>query len=236
MITGADMGVYSSADKKVNGGLGNKMFVIASTIGIAVKQGYDFGFNWNNQEYFVNPLPKLEGKFRPIGVPWGYHDVVCADNSILHGYMQSEKYFDHCADLIRHYFEMKPICEPLVNSVGIHFRDYTTEGVVSCHPEPTTEYYHEALKEFPGLEPVVFTDNIERAKKVVALDCEYISKSPIEDFYLLKNCDGVIGGNSSFSWWAGWLGKKAVMPKIWFGGRKAGYNTNDLYAKKFIIK
>ena len=154
---------------------------------------------------------------------------------MLQGYMQSEKYFAHCADVVRHYFEMKPICETLKNTVGLHFRAYYSEGVADTHPEQTKEYYLKALEHFPGLTSVVFTDNIERAKDVIGLDCEYVSNTPIEDFYQLKNCDGVIMSNSSFSWWAGWLGGKTVAPSVWFGGRKAHFDTSDLYADKFIV-
>ena len=149
--------------------------------------------------------------------------------------MQSEKYFAHCADLIRYYFEMKPICEKLDNTVGLHFRAYSQEEVTAVHPEQTREYYIEALTHFEGLTPVVFTDNIPKAKRAIGLDCQYIRNTPIEDFYQLKNCDGVIMSNSSFSWWAGWLSGKTVAPSRWFAGRKALLDTNDLYADKFII-
>ena len=236
MLTAVNMGQYVKADSNICSGLGNKMFIIASTIGIAIKNGFGFGFDWENQEYFINPLPELEHKqYKLLHIPWGYHDIMCSDDTILSGYIQSEKYFIHCADLIRHYFEMKPICEKLDNTVGLHFRAYSVEGLEGVHPEQTREYYLEALKHFEGLTPVVFTDNIKRAKEVIGLDCEYVSNSPIEDFYQLKNCDGVIMSNSSFSWWAGWLGGRTVAPSNWFTGRKALLDTKDLYADKFII-
>lgn len=236
MITAVNMGNYQKADSQICSGLGNKMFIIASTIGIALKNGLEFGFNWENQEYFVNPLPELHpAGYKRLNVPWGYHDIVCQDNSLLVGYMQSEKYFAHCANVVRHYFQMKPICEKLYNKVGLHFRAYSVEGVSNVHPEPSREYYLKALEHFPGLTPVVFTDNIERAKEAIGIDCEYICNSPIEDFYQLKNCDGVIMSNSSFSWWAGWLNGKAVAPSQWFGGRKANLDTNDLYCKGWTV-
>ena len=229
MITFLDIGKY--------GRFGNQMFQIASTIGIAIKNNYKYGFpEWENQKWFKNPLSVCAvHNFNTFNINWGYHDIRCPDWSTLQGYMQSEKYFAHCADLIKYYFEMNPLLEPLKNTVGLHFRAYSIEGVDSVHPEMSGDYYLEALEHFPGLDPVIFTDNIARAKEIIGLDCEYISNSTIEDFYLLKNCDGVIMANSSFSWWAGWLNGRAVAPTIWFGGRKAGLNTSDLYAEKFIV-
>lgn len=237
MITGADMNIYGRVDQNINAGFGNKLFIIASTIGIAVKYGLEYGWNWNNQDFFVNPLPLLKpGNYQRYNVPWGYYDFVCKDNTCLVGYMQHERYFSHCEDLIRSYFEMKPVSEKLVNTVGLHFRAYSVEGVGSVHPELPREYYEKALKHFPGKTPVVFTDNIERAKQVIGLDCEYRSNTPIEDFYQLRHCDGVIMCASSFSWWCGWLNGRAVIPSYWFIGRNRSMDVSGLYSNKFIIE
>jgi hypothetical protein len=127
---------------------------------------------------------------------------------------------------------MKDICEPLKNTVAIHFRDYKMPNI---YPECTSEYYDKTLKYFPGKQTVVFTDNIEKAKQVIGIDCEYRSGTPIEDFYLMSKCDNVICSNSTFSWWAAWLtGRTAIIPAVWFAGRLSSLSTEGYKHPNFI--
>ncbi len=201
------------------GKFGNQLFQIASTIGIAVKQNRGYGFpEWKYQPFFKNPLPRLKGK-----------------DAWVDKYLQDYRNFDHCKDLIRHYFEMEPITVPLKDTVFIHFRAYGTEGVTDRHPDQTREYYKEAVKQFPNRKFVVFSDDRERAKEVIGMDCEYRSGNEMEDFYLMSHCDGGIIANSSYSWWAGWLsGGKIVAPSYWFCGRKKNNDTSGLYLPNWI--
>jgi len=50
-------------------------------------------------------------------------------------------------------------------------------------------------------------------------------------------CDDMIIANSSFSWWAAWMGvangKRVVAPKKWFNN--APLNPKDIYAEKWIV-
>lgn len=128
------------AFKKIGayGRIGNSMFQIAGTIGIATKCGHEFGFPaWKNydhrdrfgfeedidiQKWFKNPLPKMKkGDYTRVNIKWGYHNIVVPDWSDLKGHMQSEKYFEHCEDLIRYYFEFKDP-EPKKEAIAVHFR------------------------------------------------------------------------------------------------------------------
>jgi len=207
------------------GRFGNQLFQIASTIGLALKEKAPYGFNsWDYESYFVNPLPKIDNNI--------YYTA-------LKGYLQSYKNFEHCYDVIRKQFELKPL--DLVvpeNTVFIHFRAYSNDllgNVTHIHPEQLAEYYQEAIKRFPNKNFIVFTDNINAAKKVLSfLNCEIVSSEKwINDFYVMSKCDGGILANSSFSWWAGWLtGGKVVAPQKWFT-EKATYETNGYYLKQW---
>jgi hypothetical protein len=243
MITSTwiDHSIVASKQKEMPYGLGNTLFIIASTIGIAVKNGYQYGFNsWVNQEFFVNLLPGFSGKPSPFRMPnlyKGYDTGFCGfdvpDNSNLQGYMASEKYFAHCKDLIRYYFTMKPLAKSFEDCVMIHFRDYGIPEFVCLKKD----YYERALSHFEGKTPIIITDNIEAAKKAIGIDCEYLNNSPIIDFYLLSHTSDLIMANSTFSWWASWLsGAKTVAPKQWYDASWQDCPKEDLYCDNWILE
>ncbi len=200
------------------GKFGNQLFQIASTIGLAKQGDLEYCFNgWEYQDYFVNPLPCGLAKYT------------------FSGYLQDYRHFDRCKDLIRYYFEMKPVTQALRDTIFIHYRDYEAEGVSGRHPVQTREYYREAVKHFPGKKFMVFSDNVHKAMQVIDVDCVYSTGSEMYDFYRMSHCDGGIISNSSFSWWAGWLcGGKVVAPSNWFAGRKKDRDTTGLYLPEWI--
>ena len=237
---------YTDASKKLDCSLGNNLFTIAGVIGIAEKNGYEYGFNgWANQKYFVNQLPVLN---KPISKPFqmpvnykgfdlGFRGFDVPDNVQVNGYLGSYKYFEHCFDLIRHYFEMEELCSPLKDCILVHCRDYAKfpEFYKLGH-----EYYKEALERLPKKDIVVVTDNIEYARKVIDLDCGYTCNPPIIDFYLLAHADYLVMANSSFSWWGAFLSQaKTIAPKIWFdpqgGFADCPIKIEDVYCKEWEI-
>lgn len=225
------------ADQRGDNAFGNILFFIASTIGIATKNGYEYGFpEWNNQEYFVNPLPKVkEQSFTNVEIPEGnFQGFDIPDNSSIWGYMQSEKYFAHCKDLIRYYFTLKPVAEPFKDCILIHCRNYDRKYLGMGFNNLGPDYYLRALRYFPDRRVVIVTDNVELAAEKFNCKFEYTSNEPIVDFYLLANADYLIGANSTFSWWGAWLsGAKAVFPKNWFPGLPI--KTDDVNCKQWII-
>ena len=219
------------ADQTGDCSLGNILFYIASTIGIAVKNGYSFGFpEWNNSKFFANPLPEvIKYDFPRLDVGWGFNGFNVLDNVSLLGYMQSEKYFEHCPNLIRYYLTLKDLAEPIKDTIFIHYRNCIDEGTL-IYPA-TRDYYLKALTFLPKKEVVVITDNIEKARQVIGLDCRYISSTPIMDFYLLSHAHYLVMSPSSFSWWAAWLSQAVtVAPPRWF----ATLDEKDLYCKRWI--
>jgi hypothetical protein len=225
-----------TADIRGDNTFGNILFFIASTIGIAIKNGYDYGFpEWNNSKYFPNKLPKLvPGNYVPVDIPEGdFYGFNISDNSSIWGYMQSEKYFIHCEDIIRHYFMMNKICEPFRDCVLIHCRNYASQYLAMGFNSRPKEYYTEALKKLPDKRKIVITDNIEKAYKIIGSGFEYCSTTPIQDFYLLSNAEYLVIGDSTFGWWGAWLSKAiTVAPKKWLPGLPIA--TNDVVPDKWI--
>lgn len=225
MITSLPYNWTTKADQQKDCSLGNILFVIAGIIGVATKNNYKWGFQkWINQCYFKNPLPELPSmKLAPFqlqknyqGFDVGFQGFNIPDNRIIDGYFGSLKYWQHCDSLVRHYLEMKPIAEPYEDCTLVHFRNNTSEAWNKLDGD----YYHAALEHFPDKQIVVVTDNKEVAKKSTGLKAEYVSYSPIIDFYLLSHSPYLIGSNSSFTFMAAYLGQPKIftLPKKWYAG------------------
>lgn len=240
------------------GRFANGLFQISATIGIAIKSGQSFGFpkfiNWDHKErfgssedcdlykHFVNELPEIDNDrfYQDQFIHWGYHDVYLPDgNWNLLGHFQSDKYFSHCIDLVRHYFRMKD--EYKQNDfVAIHYRagDYE-KGENAYHPRCTTEYYERAMSLFPDETFIVFTDDYDEAAKMFGSRVQYAKgRDYIDDFKLMKSCKSFITANSSYSLMAAILGehteKKIVCPKRWFGD-VAGITFDGMYPENAVI-
>lgn len=243
------------------GRFANGLFQIASTIGLATKHGYAYGFPvWKNydhaerfgssedidlQKYFKNPLPQVDAiGYRDFPIPWGYHpNIEIPDNVSLSGHMQSEKYFSHCKDVIGHYFTMKQEYPPN-EDVAIHVRlgDYDDH----YHPRLKRDYYEKAIRQFPRDTCFkVFSDDPVAAGEMLqglGFIHVYTGKDYIQDFKMMKASKHFIIGNSSYSLMAAILGrdreKKIVCPSTWWG---PGWGPNhkelckDVYPENSII-
>ena len=175
--------------------------------------------------------------YNPAFEDWG-------DNSYLHGYWQSQKYFQNSAERIRSDFtfpafsnqqnaEMAArIAESTAISLHVRRGDYLT---FAAHVLCDQAYYDAALaKVLDGLQgdPIVyvFSDDPQWAKDNLSLPCEKVvvdfngPDTDFEDMRLMSLCQHNIIGNSSFSWWAAWLnqtpGRRVAGPAKWFGDPK----------------
>lgn len=241
------------------GRFGNQLFQIASTIGLAKKYGYAYGFPaWKNydhmnnfgstedidlQKYFLHPLPQIDtSNYKDFPVSWGWHPSLRPpDNVSLSGHMQSEKYFAHCKDLIQHYFTMKDEYEQN-EKVAIHVRlgDYDDK----YHPRLGMDYYTKAMALFPpGTDFMLFSDDIRSAADMFGWSRPTVGKAGyIEEFKFMKSFKHFITGNSSYSLMAAMLGrhpdKKIVCPSNWFGEAwGSGYKemSKDIYPQNAIV-
>lgn len=175
--------------------------------------------------------------YNPAFEDWG-------DDSYLHGYWQSQKYFQNSAERIRSDFtfpafsnqqnaEMAArIAESTAISLHVRRGDYLT---FAAHVLCDQTYYDAALaKVLDGLQgdPIVyvFSDDPQWAKDNLSLPCEKVvvdfngPETDFEDMRLMSLCQHNIIGNSSFSWWAAWLnqtpGRRVAGPAKWFGDPK----------------
>jgi hypothetical protein len=103
-----------------------------------------------------------------------------------------------------------------IDMVAIHVRrgDYVNNDFYVDLTQ--TDYYEESMLLFPDCDFLIFSDDIEWCKKYkLFAGCEFSEgKSEIEDMNLMAACKGIICANSSFSWWAAFIGyaQKIIAP------------------------
>lgn len=161
----------------------------------------------------------------------------------LDGYWQSWKYFEPYTDQIREEFTFSnslvgrnaEVAQQIAhtNSVSIHIRrgDYVVNPATNkVHGFVGLEYYKEALRriyaEVSAPSFFVFSDDLAWARSNLGLsdNVTFIDHntgaSSYEDMRLMSLCRHHIIANSSFSWWAAWLGyqvgKLVFYPGNWF--------------------
>ena len=246
MITFNELGKY--------GRLGNQMFQVASVIGLATRFGYEYGFplwvnhdhknrfgsqeNINIYEYFQNPLPLAGETDCDRFVHWGWHDLYdLQDRTNITGHLQSERYFEHCQELIRYHFELKDKSNGVPeDAICIHVRrgDYDD----NYHPTLKADYYMAALREMPIGPVYVFSDSPDEAEQMLGDDFIYVRGNHyMKDLQMMAQCRHFILSNSTLCWWGWWLsGKKGkvVAPSRWFG-RIAGISPQDIYTKEMLV-
>ena len=244
------------------GHLGNQMFQYAALIGLSKK--YDRRFCIPHQKSFGGAyytelrsnlydafnIKPIQGLSRFPTVDEGqFHFNEQLFNNFprqdinLHGFFQSEKWFEHAKNEVRDAFTFKPE----YMEVATEMRKHLSGDIISAHIRRTDyltnpnhealglDYYARALEALPNVTVVIFTDDPEWAKEqelfpderffVSETDCAYT------DMALMSLCDYHIIGNSTFSWWGAWLSnsKQVIAPKQWFGAPLGGNDMSDLY-------
>jgi len=191
---------------------------------------------------------------RPWFRRWHFESGISYDPSVrtLHapvcliGYWQSERYFIDIADKIRADFTLR---QPLADanarllelarsdrSVGLHVRrgDFASlDNATQVHGLCSIEYYRRAISlirnRCPGCQFMVFSDDPEWARAELSLDPSAVfvtgnAERPEQDLALMSACKHHIIANSSFSWWAGWLGYSpeqiVIAPTPWYASPK----------------
>lgn len=151
-------------------------------------------------------------------------------NSIyLEGYWQSFAYMEKCQPWINQYFQpLTPVSHQTdlatqiasTNSVCVHIRrgDYVNNPKFNAvHGCLSLEYYQKATTYLKNTlnNPIfyLFSDDPEWVKSSFNIDapCHIVEGNPPEkgyyDLALMKQARHFIIANSSFSWWAAYLGK-----------------------------
>lgn len=256
MLTFSQLGNY--------GRLGNQLFQIASTIGIARKNDmsvslpkweYEKYFNLHANEFIISEPHKIgENQFQYQNYIFDrYQDYD------LHGYFQSEKYFENCKDQIKRIFTFQGwfkedvlikisnaknliTLQPLI-AISVRRGDYVNN---SNYVQIGLDYYSRALELMPkDAQVIVFSDDLNWCKDhmhtLIQSHTDSIiytdGLSEIESLCLLSMCDHFIIPNSTFAWWGAWLGEKehtiTVAPTGWFGEGMKHKNDKDIIPERW---
>lgn len=249
---------YSNLGKIYRGNLGNQMFQIASTIGIAEKYGHDYFFPvWEYSKYFKYQLPvsNKDESFIIINeekynhYEWNLKDT----NYDLDGWLQTEKYFEQSKT--KEIFKFKnEFIDELIKKHQPLFSKKTILILVRRGDFVNNPYYFQTsfkyyllaiMKNFPDWEDrnLVFTsDDLVYCKYHFSFlkNAFFLNElSAIEHMALAPQFDDFVISNSTFSWWMAWLGEKkgskVIRPIKNFRGEYGNQNNDsDYYPERWI--
>lgn len=169
------------------------------------------------------------------------------------GFFQSWRYFDDCSSEIRErmsrltkpsdwYLEMCEKIQPGKGNIGLHVRrgDYMLPEQQKVQGLATPAYYQRSIAYLRrmGIDgPVcVATDSPDLVRAEFDGMGQFLlidpppGCHPFEVILILSRVDGLVIANSSFSWWAGFIGKRTgrvvIAPRPWF--TQTNIDTRDL--------
>jgi hypothetical protein len=248
----------SFSDLGNHGRLGNQMFQVAAAACLAKSKNLDLVlpaslirscFNIPCVDY--NHEHSQHKKYEWIEKSYSHDSSFnhVSPNTNIKGYFQSWKYITN-EIYVRQLFDFLPqskdgAYDRLKNkkTIGIHVRrgDYLTN--LNTHPLPGIEYLKNAIdvikkKDGDIHQIIIVTDDKPWCENNFK-DVEIFSSDPIDDMCTMSMCDHHIIANSSFSWWAAWLGKKkgqiVVAPRQWFGPQGPTFIESDLFPISWIL-
>ena len=202
------------------GRLGNILFEVASTIGVAKKLGIEYAFNEYPKWPFTSTLP-VTNKFpnhRLNEYPnMGFRDEVYNQgrNFTIEGYFQCPKYFEDIKhDLIQNIFVFSSITEKEIlkkyqlalrlDPVSFHVRrtDYVSQGWYTGD-----HWYLSRMSELEGKLVLVFSDDIHYCMELFKdfKNILYVHEDEVNSLCLMSKCKHHVISNSTFSYWGAFL-------------------------------
>lgn len=192
----------------------------------------------------------------------GFHDnfLTLANNTMLVGFWQTEKYFSDIRDILLK--ELEPTT-PLSKknkeylkdieshtSISVHIRrgDYVTNKDANAfHGVLPLSYYKKGIDYIiknsgrKNVKIFVFSNDLPWCKKNIKFNAptEFVegNEHGSDDMRLMKHCQHFVMANSSFSWWGAWLAtnknKIVVTPKRWFLNKEAD-SAIDIVSQEWV--
>ena len=153
--------------------------------------------------------------------------------SRVRGYFQSWRYFADHESEVRSLFDLQrgtDLDSLLQAEVGdafiaVHVRrgDYLKPAVAAFHGLCSSAYFTREIRnmrmERPGLPVVCFTDSAADIGGEVVQACDFVvegsrTRSPADDLVAMSRASALVMSNSSYSWWAAYLGQRDDRPVV----------------------
>lgn len=226
-----------------HGRLGNQLFQIAGTLGMAEKYNATAVFpEWKDEQAFEQPLPHGPMQTNQVKETYFHHyDWQLKESCDLFGYLQSYKYFPKELP-----FRFKPdfiqkakggletAFETPTISIHIRRTDYVNNPL---YYQLHINWFIKALFSIDNWKDhniIIFSDDIGYAK--IHFEClsnVFFSehKTPMQDVCLMSQCDNHILSNSSISWWGAYLSKQKNVfhPRELFAGNFKSKSLKDYW-------
>lgn len=220
---------------KLNGGLCNQMFQIATTYTLATDNGDKCAFNFNvpcvhqgrspimYRNNIYNKLIELPISWKPAFIykepSYGFSPIPYHPNMRLEGYFGHPKYFNHRKEDLMYLFKdhnivrntKKKYNNILNNSVSLHVRRGDYFKFADVYIFLTKDYYYNAIelldKQTQIDNIIVLSDDIRWCQRNFHDDRMYFVQHEPDyiDLYIMSLSDHNILANSSFSWWGTYL-------------------------------
>ncbi|HJA92893.1 MAG TPA: alpha-1,2-fucosyltransferase [Candidatus Eisenbergiella merdipullorum] len=203
-------------------------------------------------------LGRKDLSYREAGVNFD-PEVLQREPALLEGCFQSERYFAPVADEVKEAYRFRKERLRLSERTGKLAGQIEDSRAVSVHVRRgdyldashggiyegicTAEYYEKAMEQIRRTVPdavfyVFSNDTAWALEHFTGKDCVVAEGGTeddgYQDMYLMSLCEHHIIANSSFSWWAAWLGKNpekiVIAPKKWLNGT----DCRDIYTEKMI--
>ena len=207
--------------------------------------------------FIENASPPMQ--LNPIWHEPAFHYIpIPKESRHLHGFFQSSKYFTDVSDDIRIIFDIPEHTKTQIkntyahlltedirgNAIVIHVRrgDYLVGGNLPKHGILTDKYYSAAVERMRSLNPtgplLVFSDDLEWCRaQPYFVGAQFIDEpSDVKSLWLMSQFRDYIISNSTFSWWAVWLGSSSrhvIAPDRWFGAT-GPHDWQDIYEPDWI--
>lgn len=198
------------------------------------------------------PQPTLfrEHGFNPAGPGYDPRWPPSGRVKRMKGYFQSWRYFEGHFDEVRELFVPRvasSLLDAIVGTVGerfvgVHVRlgDYMLTDVQRSFGLCSPQFYLRGIQMIQAhlgeqLPVVVFTDSPEHLPAELTQKVHFVAgvsslRSAADDLSAMRASAGFVMSNSSYSWWAAFLGdssaRPVVAPRPWF--RNAGFREEDL--------
>ena len=189
--------------------------------------------------------------------PYFHYAPIPTGAQSIFGYYQSSRYFADASGDVRRLFDPHPVIknvtaakygvylteEAKTTTVIVHVRrgDYMIASNLHYHGILTPLYYRAAMKHFrdravlgPSTQFLIFSDDIDYCRATYGDDAGVTCIDEQNEgvaLHFMSQFRHYIIANSSFSWWAAYLGEPAVTvvaPDRWFGPA-APQDWEDIY-------